>query len=349
MTYLQTAWLLLKGFLILSVLFLACFFLLSLFYVLLIVVFPVLYVPMNRFWTWLFIIQGISFLIWISYYIAKPLIYYRTCIREMGKGMYLEPVNSTGSKFNMSSIPYRIFKSLFDDLQELSQQLKRNELEREEMEKFKQAWITGVSHDLKTPLSYIQGYAAMLVSEKYNWTEVENREFAKHIFDKAVEVNELIQELNDSTLNSDGHYSLFLKRENIVDFIRELVIDCANHPLAEQYEFDYESYGEHYPITIDRRLITRAIQNLLMNAVYHNPSGTKICCRVTTNKSAVHIQIHDNGKGITSKAALGQESGKGILIAKRFIELHQGTLSIEPAHSGGTQVEIELPIINPIT
>jgi signal transduction histidine kinase len=96
----------------------------------------------------------------------------------------------------------------------------------------------------------------------------------------------------------------------------------------------------------DSRLLGRALQNVIMNAVIHNPPGTEVQCNISVKKNYCCIMIEDDGIGIeeTKLRHILNHSGKGIAIAKAFVEAHSGRMNILSAEGKGTRVEILIPI-----
>ncbi|MEK3782602.1 sensor histidine kinase [Paenibacillus sp. FSL R5-0810] len=242
--------------------------------------------------------------------------------------------------------PYVLYKELFDRMHLLSIQLQRSETERLNLEAKKREWIAAISHDLKTPLSYIEGYAHMLTAADYVWTDEEKQNFSRQISGKTAEMKQLIHDLNQTGRWSVEQFPMNKKRDDVVDFLRELMIDIANHPLAEQTSFMFNTEESGCMVEFDRRLLGRALQNVIMNAVSHNPPGTQVQCNISVKEGYCYIKIEDDGIGIeeTQLKHILNQSGKGIAIANAFVEAHSGRMNILPADRKGTQVDIILPI-----
>lgn len=242
--------------------------------------------------------------------------------------------------------PYRLYKELFDRMSQLSNQLQRSETDRLHAEAKKQEWIAAISHDIKTPLSYVEGYAHMLAAGEYQWTDEERENFSRQIRDKTAEIKHLIHDLSQTGRWSVEQFPMNKREDDIVNFLRDRMIDIANHPLAEQASFTFTNPGRGCMIDFDSRLLGRVFQNVLMNAVIHNPPGIKIQCSISMDGKHCIIVIEDNGIGIneTKLEEALKQSGKGIAIANAFVEAHAGYMSILPAEGKGTRVEIKLPI-----
>ncbi|MBE9917463.1 HAMP domain-containing histidine kinase [Paenibacillus donghaensis] len=299
-------------------------------------------------------IQIILFITVCGWCVGKPLIYLIRWINRLSKGNNHQPGDHyrTPSKNSLQEKKYRypfaLFKELFEEMSRLSEQLYHSETERLNMEVKKQEWISSISHDLKTPLSYIEGYARLLTAAEYHWTDEEKRDFSKQISDKTTEIKRLIQDLNHTSRWSVEQFPMNRKREDVVNFLRDAVIDIANHPLAEHTLFTFTTSKDVYMLDFDRKLLGRAIQNVLMNTVIHNPPGTEVACDFTIQDNSVLIAIEDNGVGI-DEAVLKQgmnHSGKGIAIARAFIEAHSGHMNIMKVDGGGRGARIEITLPN---
>lgn len=299
----------------------------------------------------LVVAQSLFFIIAYGWYIGKPLVYLIRWIGRLSKGNYTNPRNHYRklkdelSQSNDYCRPYNLYKEVFEQMALLSTQLSSSEKERLDIEVKKQEWIAGISHDLKTPLSYIEGYAYMLCASEYNWTDEEKQSFSQQILDKALEMKSLIQDLNHSSRWSNINFPISLRQDNLVDFLRDIVIDIANHPLAEQAKFNYRTDMTSISIEFDRRLLGRAFQNILINAVVHNETGIHVTCDIKSEEDVIIITIEDDGEGILKEQI--EESlynpGKGLAIARAFIEAHQGKMNIISISPKGTRLEVLLP------
>ncbi|MEK6989429.1 HAMP domain-containing sensor histidine kinase [Paenibacillus sp. FSL K6-1566] len=314
----------------------------------------------------------VIFFIAFGWCVGKPLTYLIRWINRLSEGNYSLPLEhfrqpkggrgldgtdshdgingSDGSDgslhHNHYRYPYVLYKELFDRMHLLSIQLQRSETERLNLEAKKREWIAAISHDLKTPLSYIEGYAHMLTAADYVWTDEEKQNFSRQISGKTAEMKQLIHDLNQTGRWSVEQFPMNKKRDDVVDFLRELMIDIANHPLAEQTSFMFNTEESGCMVEFDRRLLGRALQNVIMNAVSHNPPGTQVQCNISVKEGYCYIKIEDDGIGIeeTQLKHILNQSGKGIAIANAFVEAHSGRMNILPADRKGTQVDIILPI-----
>ncbi|UVI29203.1 sensor histidine kinase [Paenibacillus spongiae] len=291
-------------------------------------------------------------LLLIGWYLWKPVYFIIVWIRSLARGQYDIPIHWDEihtRKSGTLKIPYAIYKELFEHLQMLANTLQKNEKKLQELEQTKQEWIRGIAHDLKTPLTFISGYSTMLINTEYQWSETEQKKFLSVIQQKAAHLQELVQDLNETI-----HGQIPLKAEvvDIVELVRRTVADVSSAPWATGRQFMMDSDPDQIQGSCDPKLLTRAIRNLLVNAVVHNPEGTRIAVRISQlHDRTTEIQIEDDGIGfsetlVKSDEALpsSERSGLGLSIAKQLIEAHGGDLIVTSKPNEGTSLSIRLPL-----
>ncbi|MFO1442217.1 HAMP domain-containing histidine kinase [Bacillus sp. Bva_UNVM-123] len=254
------------------------------------------------------------------------------------------------------SEPKGLYKSVFYNLNHLSNQLKASENERKKLDLMKEEWIANISHDMKTPLSSIQGYAEMIKDPDYDFTLNEIREYAEIIETKSLYIKEVIEDLNLSTRLKNKELSLNKKATNIVYLLRNMVIDILNDPKYPNRDIQFLVNEENITLEVDEILFRRAINNLIYNAIVHNDPNVKIAVSIE-KKEYTHIVIKDDGKGIkkeelerifdryyrgTNTGAAHKGSGLGMAIANDIIQAHGGEIIMISEVGQGTTIEIHL-------
>jgi signal transduction histidine kinase len=284
---------------------------------------------------------------------SSPVFYYLNWIDQLSQGNYNVPETSKARK---TQIP-GLFDELTTKIEKLTNRLKENEIERKKLEKTRREWTSGVTHDLKTPLSYIQGYSTMLLSDEHQWTFEEQKKFIAIIQEKANHMNHLIDDLNDAFQFESITIQRKLKQLDVVSFVKKIIKDASKQPAARSKQFQFVSDEETIFYRLDEKLIKRSLVNLLMNAILHNPPNTNITVTVQKN-TMLSITISDNGNGMndeeknnifqryyrgisTSTPISG--TGLGMAIAKQFITAHQGTIHVQSSLGKGTTIVIHLP------
>ncbi|WP_097027654.1 HAMP domain-containing sensor histidine kinase [Clostridium peptidivorans] len=277
--------------------------------------------------------------------LTKPLVNIINDVKSLSEGEY-----------NLERKEEGIYKEVYHNINNLSSELRSNEEERKKLDKMREEWISNISHDIKTPLVSVKGYAEALSSEKYNYTKEEVREYSKIIENKSNYIKELIDDLNLSTRLKNKVLILNLKNTNIVSLVRGVVIDILNNPQTANVNINFLPAREVIEKDVDEILIKRVVTNILYNAIIHNDKNVSIEVKVE-KRDRVHIFIIDNGKGIkeeelkyiferyyrgTNTGKRHKGSGLGMAIAKDIIKAHNGIIDMKSKSGVGTKVEIIL-------
>lgn len=302
-----------------------------------------------------------SFVAVYGWFIGKPLLYILGWMSRLAAGTYADPDNHQklyAHKDKKLKRPYRLYEEMIVQLQMLSDALETSQKERRRLNEMKKEWIAGISHDLKTPLTYIKGYSSMLLSPQHDWTLEEKTAFLTEIQQKADHMEDLIRDLNISfRLDDQQQIPLQLEQQDLVELVRRTVVDVANDPRAVGYNLSFDAETSHIETLLDVKLLQRALHNLLLNAILHNPLGTNVHIQITQS-SHLQIAITDDGVGIdeeaierlfhkyyrgTSTDILSEGTGLGMAIAKQFILAHGGTIRVASRINEGTSITVTLP------
>lgn len=159
-------------------------------------------------------------------------------------------------------------------------------------------WIRGVSHDIRTPLSLIMGYASSL-KEDPSLSDGQRHQ-ANLIELQSLQIKHLIEDLNLTSRLEYEMQPLRLSEFSPSRLLRQLISDFYNQGLTEEYHIDLyiQQMVEQMLLTGDAPLLTRAFRNLIQNSVRHNPQGCTVTVTAYPEKGGVCFQISDNGCGI---------------------------------------------------
>lgn len=191
-----------------------------------------------------------------------------------------------------------ITEMLAKQLNQTADVLMRQKESLEKRDNARTDWISGVSHDIRTPLSLIMGYSSAL-KEAQNLTEEQRRQVTV-IEAHSLQIKHLIEDLN---LTSRLEYEMQPLRPASFSpsrMLREIVSDFYNQGLADNYTIDLQIDPEAEQITLsgDTALLTRAFRNLIHNSIRHNPEGCTVTISVCLKNNSVRFQITDDGCGI---------------------------------------------------
>jgi len=216
----------------------------------------------------------------------------------------------TGGINNILSHTYQplkksgIFGEIYGALNEMDIKIKNTDKLQKETEQTRREWIANITHDLKTPLSPIKGYAELL--EDMPETEHQTvQEYGSIILKNANYAEKLINDLKLTYQLDSGVMPFNPQRIGLVRYLKELVIDIMNDPAFSARNIQFESNMSDFEISIDIDLFRRAVQNLIINALIHNTNTTKVTVSVSANSQGfLCISIRDNGTGMTETERL---------------------------------------------
>lgn len=260
-------------------------------------------------------------------------------------------------KYRFHPEPKGVYKDVFRHVNLLSAELEASEAERKKLDRMKEEWIANITHDIKTPLASIQGYAEMMRDKDYEFSAGEMRDYAEIIEQKSHYLKDVIEDLNLSTRLKNKNITLHLKKVNLVRLVRSVVIDVLNDPRYSGRNIDFSYSDETIQEKVDDLLIRRAVSNLIYNAIVHNDEDTVIEVRVERTEDSVNIVVEDHGKGIrkeeldrifdryyrgTHTGEQHKGSGLGMAIAHDIVEAHGGEIRVASEIHQGTRIEVRL-------
>lgn len=221
-------------------------------------------------------------------------------------------------------------------------------------------WISGVSHDIRTPLSMIMGYAGRIAENETVSKTI--REQAEIVRKQSVKIKELVQDLN---LVSQLEYEMQPLHKEVVrlsKLLRSYVADLLNTGISDNYIIGIEIApdAENVVLECDARLILRAVNNLAQNSMKHNPLGCEICFSLAVSKNQFILAVTDNGTGLSSEKLqeleekphymesiderLDLRHGLGLLIVQQVAKAHNGIFEIYNVLPKGCKTVLTFPL-----
>lgn len=216
-------------------------------------------------------------------------------------------------------------------------------------------FVANVSHDLRTPLTSVRGYAGALVDGTAH-TEAQRRQAAQAIDEAAARMTALVNTLLDLA-RLEGHHAELQLLPTAVDEVLQAATANAR-PLANQRQVSIQQVGERgLAVQADASWLARALGNLVENAVHYSPAGGIVRIAVEDRGAWVAIAVQDHGPGILAadlphvferfyrgdKARPAGGSGLGLAIAREILEAHGGDVAISSPPGEGTTVTTRLP------
>lgn len=243
-----------------------------------------------------------------------------------------------------------IYKDLSNSIHETSAAI-------EEKNKAIKNWISGISHDARTPLSMILGYSGVI--EDDDSLPAETRSQAKIITENAIRFRDLISNLNLATMLQYDMEPLELCQVKLSNVARESMASCINSGVLKNYSSEV-IIEEDVEVMIDKKLFERAIVNLIVNSVTHNSKACHVRVvvpKISKESEFASIIAEDDGCGVSkeeqewlkkkdfSHLAMNETHGLGFVIVKSIVTAHNGYIDIESIKGEGMKVTISIPKI----
>lgn len=220
-------------------------------------------------------------------------------------------------------------------------------------------WIAGVSHDIRTPLSMILGYASEL--EEREELPAEARQQAAIIRRQGERLRSLVSDLNLVSMLEYEMQPLQLKPIRISALARQAASDFLNDGLDDRYAITVQVQDESVQAMGDERLLYRAVTNLIQNSIRHNPEGCAIVLRTLRSPDERFCQfaVSDDGRGIPREDlpdvvmlpyAAGRKRpsrnghGLGLPMVARIARAHRGDLILDSDSGAGLRAVLRLPL-----
>ncbi|MFB9329978.1 sensor histidine kinase [Paenibacillus aurantiacus] len=302
--------------------------------------------------------------IWYANRFGTPLIQILGAIRRLGGGNYTELVQQQPKRrrrlFRLPSAGKRgnrIFGEVFESLESLTRALRAGKDAAERTQRTREEWIAGVTHDMKTPLASIQGYAHMMAADKYSWTEDEMRKFATVILEKSEYMDKLINDLSLTYRLRSGDMPVVFEEWDARELMRKAVLRAARQPGYDGARVRCSVPSAPVMAELHEPWFERVVDNLVANAFLHNPPDTVLRIAMTrgADNESWRIDFADNGRGMNEETVerlfdryyrgLNTESGAegsglGMAIAKELVQAMGGRIEARSEQGRGTVVSL---------
>ncbi|MCL6660137.1 sensor histidine kinase [Paenibacillus amylolyticus] len=218
--------------------------------------------------------------------------------------------------------------------------------------------ITGISHDLRTPLTSILGFLEYIEKDRYQ-DEIEMRYYVSIAYEKSLTLRKLIDDLFEYTRVSGGSLPLFLQALNLNSFLMQLAEEFT--PMLEDAGMTYKIIGGQEPLWIQAAPgeLVRAYENLFSNAIRYGSQGKLMEIGLALEGDEAVVRISNYGEPIPaqdlphlfdrfyrvdkSRSRETGGTGLGLAIAKSMIELHRGSI-VAYSEKGRTDFVTRFPV-----
>ncbi|NQZ76334.1 MAG: HAMP domain-containing histidine kinase [Ekhidna sp.] len=276
----------------------------------------------------------------------------------------LRSVIQTVNRFREGDLNIRIENAEQTDLSilsvnfnEMADTIEKNVEEIKSVDLLRRELIANVSHDLRTPLSIINGYIETLQMKNSDLSEQEKNKYLNIIKASSDKLARLVAQLFEYSKLEAKQVEPLKEPFAMVDLAMDLVSKYQVLGKEKDVSIELKSEDSVPLVFADISLVERAIQNLLDNALKFTPRGGVISLAVASDSNEVKIGISDTGPGInekdqqvifdryrrSKKNTSNEGLGLGLAIVKKILELHNTTISVISAPNQGCTFEFHLP------
>ena len=275
-------------------------------------------------------------------------------------GRVLAPVQSLGAaalRLGRGDLAQRAPAAGPTEIRQLAGSFNAMASDLENAERRRRELVADVAHELRTPISNIQGY---LEAIKDGLLEPE-ADTIDTIYGQAAHLSRLVEDLRLLAQVEAGALELHRTPGSVADFLRNSVEAVRPRADAKGVTLALETGPAIPSVVVDHTRIAQVLANLLENAITHTPEGGMISIvAAPASRSQVEISVTDTGGGIPpedlprlfdrfyradpSRSRLTGGAGLGLTIAKQLVEAHGGTIEVNSALGAGTQFSFRLPV-----
>ena len=302
-----------------------------------------------------FVVFGIAYIILVVIFVFvlrskfyEPLEKLNKAMELLTEGKRKKPVDYSGP---------REFVDICDRFNIMVSKLEDSENQRKKLMNDKERMMADISHDLKTPITSIQGYAKALSDGII--ADEDKDKYIKIIYEKSKKLTELINIFHEYSKLEHPDFNLIFEKVDLSEYLRAYIALKYEDIVESGFNIEVDIPEEEMEIKIDKVQLQRVFDNILGNSIKHNEKGTNIYVSLKEKNDIYEIIIADDGKGISKDIAnnifeaftVGDESrnskqgsGLGLAIAKTIVELHEGTIELvlAPPKELSTEFKITL-------
>lgn len=241
---------------------------------------------------------------------------------------------------------------------EMAAELQRRAGERDQLETMKDEFVLTASHELRSPLTSVQGFAELLMLER-DKLEPKQADTVEIILDNTRHLVRLLNDLLDLARSDAGRLTIKPAPTEVAAVVEDPVRTMQSQTQTKNQALAQEIAPGLPRVNVDRDRIRQVLVNLLTNAHEYCPEGASILVTATGQADGVQLAVSDDGPGMAADqlehiferftrgdAGLTQHvggTGLGLAISKSLVELHGGTIAAEATEGHGSTFRIWLP------
>ena len=249
----------------------------------------------------------------------------------------------------------RVTATSRDEVGELARAFNSMAGELEQAERMRRDLVANASHDLRTPIGALRAQLENLV----DGVEPAERRVLEDLLRQVERLSELVEQLLDLSKLESG--AVLLERASVGagDLLEKVAADWRSRASERSVTLAVEADGADPALDADEQRLRQVLENLVANAIRHSPDGSTVALRATTRNGKARFEVEDEGPGIPpgeaervferfyrsdrARSTDDGGSGLGLAIARWIVELHGGSISVDPSTRRGCRIVVELP------
>lgn len=267
----------------------------------------------------------------------------------------LNQVNLRGEEIELHDNSKDEISQLNTHYNEMTQRIRTQVAQIEQFESKRKMLLFNLSHDLRTPLTMILGYAETIRVEHYK-DKRELQVSARNILQHSRYMERLLNQILDISKQDVDAQKIQFTNEDVCEIIRRIIADYLLIIDEKNLALEFNIPKAEVFIEMNTSLIERAVRNILDNAIRYGSEGNYLGLQIIEEEKTVHIAIMDKGKGVSqedrehvfnrfyrSSGRQGEGLGIGLSIVKDIVEAHQGNVEMSSIPHVETVFRIRLP------
>jgi signal transduction histidine kinase len=250
--------------------------------------------------------------------------------------------------------------ALGEAFNEMADELQRRAGERDQLETMKDEFVLTASHELRSPLTSVQGFAELLMLEREK-LDPKQAETVEVILDNTRHLVRLLNDLLDLARSDAGRLTIKPAPTAVGPLVEDAVRTMRSQTEGGEQSLSYRLEPDLPEVSVDRDRIRQVLVNLLTNAHEYSPAGASIEVMAAPREDGVELAVRDDGPGMATDqlehifdrftrgdAGLTQHvggTGLGLAISKSLVELHGGTIAAESTPGEGSTFRVWLPAL----
>ncbi len=223
-----------------------------------------------------------------------------------------------------------------------------------QLEKDRAEFMHALSHDMKSPLTSIMGWAQLL--RQIVPLDDRGKQYLEKMMAAANRMLDMISQMLH-TATGEESIQVLKKRCDLVDVVHQTMADIEGSALHKDIKVIYQQSGQPYQILADENRLYHMLLNLVDNAIKYSPEKTQIFVRVHFGAETISLQVQDEGPGISeselprifdkyyrsAKTSKQPGAGLGLSVVQAIVEAHEGRIVASNHPSGGARFTVTFP------